>query len=124
MALTRRTALAAIMTYGVAAPLLAHPHHGDKDTLLLKGPITSIDLVNRTLALDAVDRATKRIRNFLVFLDPKIKLKRGKAKIALTDLTPRQRIICTVEIDPMPDADSKMVAFQIEIDLKALPATP
>jgi hypothetical protein len=129
--MTRRTAIAAIVTCagvcagGVcagSAPLLAHPHDGDKDTLLLKGTITAINLKDGTLALDGVDPATKRPRNFFLFLDRKIKVTRAKKKIPLSALTPGQPIICTVEIDAMPDADSKMIAFQIQVDLKAFPA--
>ena len=73
--------------------------------------------------MDTIDPATKRPRNFLVWLDPKVKVRRAKKKIGLTDLAPGQPIICRVEIDAKPDADSKMIAFEIQIDLKALPAT-
>jgi hypothetical protein len=121
--MTRRMALASIGLCAGWVPLLAHPHDGEKETLVLKGPITAIDLKNRTLALDAVDRQTKKLRNYFVFLDPKVKVTRAKKRIALADLTPGQAIICIVETDPDPDADSKMIAFAIQIDLKALPAT-
>ncbi len=109
--------------YGAWAPLRAHPHDGDTDRLVLKGIITAIDLKNGTLALDAIDPATKRPRNFFVFLDRKIKVTRAKKKIPSTSLAAGQPIICTVEVDPKPDADSKIIAFDIQIDLKALPAT-
>jgi len=40
-----------------------------------------------------------------------------------TAVAPGQPIICTIEIDATPDADSKMIAFEIQVDLKALPVT-
>jgi hypothetical protein len=119
----RRAAVVAIVTCAAGVPLLAHPHDGDKDTLLLKGPITAIDLKHMTLALDAVDRKTKKPRNYFVLLDPKVKVTRAKKKIPLTELAPGQSIICSVEVEPNPDADSKMIAFAIQIDPKAVPAT-
>jgi hypothetical protein len=120
--MTRRTAVAAILTWAGWVPLLAHPHDGDKDTLVLKGIITDIDVKNGTLALDGIDPATKRPRNFFLFLDRKIKVTRAKKTISVSALAPGQPIICTVEIDGRPDADSKMIVFRIQVDLKAVAA--
>lgn len=118
----QRTALAVITLYALSGPALGHPHDGDRDILVLKGTITAVDLKNGTLALDAIDRSTKRLRNFFVFLDPKIKVTRAKKKIPMTELAAGQPVICTVEVDAHP-SDIKLIAFEIQVDLKAIPAT-
>src|SRR5215210_901280 len=117
--MTRRAALVAIALCVLCAPVLAHPHDGDVQTLVLRGTITDIDLRNGTLALDAIDRETKKLRNFFVLLDPKIKIARAKKKVAITELVPGQAIICVVEVEVRENGQKgRMIAFDIQFDLK------
>ena len=122
--MTRRAALAAIALCVLCEPLLAHPHDGDVQTLVLRGTITDVNLKNGTLALDAIDRDTKKVRNFFVLLDPKIKITRAKKKVTVTELAPGQSIICVVEVEVRENGQKgRMIAFDIQFDLKAKAAT-
>jgi len=56
-----RACLAALLACAMCAPVFAHPHNGDIQTLVLRGTITDIDLKNGTLALDGIDRETKTL---------------------------------------------------------------
>jgi hypothetical protein len=122
--MTRRAALAVIVMSALCAPLLAHPHNGDVQTVVLRGTITDVNLKNGTLALDAIDRDTKKLRNFFVLLDPKIKITRAKKKVAVTELAPGQSIICVVEVEVRENGQKgRMIAFDIQFDLKVNTAT-
>jgi hypothetical protein len=119
-----RACLAALLACAMCAPVFGHPHNGDTQTLVLRGTITDIDLKNGTLALDAIDRDTKKLRNFFVLLDPKIKITRAKQKMAVTQLAPGQAIICVVEVEVRENGQKgRMIAFDIQFDLKAKAAT-
>ncbi len=107
----------------VCASAFAHPHDGDVQTLVLRGRITHVDLKNRTLALDAIDRDTKKMRNFFVLLDPKIKVTREKKKITPAELAPGDAIICVVEVEVRENGQKgRVIAFDIQLDLKTRPA--
>ena len=122
--MTRRAALVVIVMCALCAPLVAHPHDGDVQTLVLRGTITDVDLKNGTLALDAIDRDTKKLRNFFVILDPRIKVTRAKTKVTVAELAPGQPIICVVEVEVRENGQKgRMIAFDIQFDLKARPAT-
>jgi len=119
-----RACLAALLACAMCAPVFAHPHNGDIQTLVLRGTITDIDLKNGTLALDGIDRETKTLRNFFVVLDPKIKITRAKKKIPVTELAPGQAIVCVVEVELRENGQKgRMIAFDIQFDPKAKAAT-
>jgi hypothetical protein len=105
------------------APVRAHPHPGDVVTDTLRGRVTEIDLERRTIAVDTLDRKTKKPRNYLMFLDKKVKVTQGKKKMAITELTPGQPVICLVEVELNERGeDTKFIAFEIRFDLQARPA--
>lgn len=121
--MTRTTCLAVMFACAVCASAFAHPHDGDVQTLVLRGRITHVDLKNRTLALDAIDRDTKKMRNFFVLLDPKIKVTREKKKITPAELAPGDAIICVVEVEVRENGQKgRVIAFDIQLDLKTRPA--
>ena len=63
------------------------------------GRVTEINLERRTIAIDAIDRKTKKLRNYFFVLDPKVKVTREKKKVAITELTPGQAVVCVAEIE-------------------------
>lgn len=118
-----RRAAAVAVVLALWAPLYAHPHPGDVVTDTLRGRVTEIDLERQTIAIDTLDRKTKKPRNYLMFLDRKVKVTQGKKKMALTDLVPGQAVICLVEVELNENGeDSKFIAFEIRFDLQARPA--
>jgi hypothetical protein len=121
--LARTTAGVVLILWALAVPLRAHPHPGDVVTDTMRGRVTEVDLERRTLAIDAIDRKTKKVRNYLVFLDPKVKITRAKKKVALTELMPGQAVICVVEVELNEDGqETRRIAFDIQFDLQARPA--
>jgi hypothetical protein len=109
-----------MLACAVCALAFAHPHEGDTQSLVLRGTITDVNLKNGTLALDATDRDTKKVRNFFVLLDPKIKITRAKKKVAVTELAPGQPIICVVEVEVRENGQKgRMIALDIQFDLKS-----
>jgi hypothetical protein len=55
---------------------LGAAHPGDVVTETFRGRLMEINLERRTIAIDAVDRRTKKLRNYFCFLDPKVKVTR------------------------------------------------
>ena len=57
-------------------------------------------------------------------MDPKIKITRAKKKVVVTELAPGQAIICVVEVEVRENCQKgRMIAFDIQFDLKAKAAT-
>ncbi len=123
MTFTRHAWLVVLTVCALAAPLRAHPHYGDIVTDTIRGRVTGVDAEQHTIAIDAIDRKTKKLRNYLVFLDPKVKITRAKKKVALGELAPGQPIICVVEVEIKENGqEGRLTAFDIQFDLKARPA--
>ena len=97
-----------------SASVAAHPHH-EPEIFVLWGTLTKVDLVNKAIELDTFDPTTRAPRNLLLFLDKKVKLRNGKAKLDVTELKPGQRVICTVEREPDEGGADRMVAFEIQL---------
>lgn len=70
----------------LASPATSGHPHAERQIVLLRGTLTKIDAVHRTVELDTVDPSTKQARNILLFLDKKARLRRGKVRIDLRDL--------------------------------------
>ena len=96
---------------------MAHPHDEDPEILWLSGTLTKVDVVNRAIELDAVDRKTNTVRNLLLFVDAKVKLRKGKARIGLGDLRPGQRVTCTAEREYV-DGGERLRAFEIRLETR------
>src|SRR5262249_47922331 len=98
--MARAVAFVAVMACLIGqAPLSAHPHPGDVLTDTLRGRVSQVDLEHRTVAIDTLDRKTKKPRNYLLFLDPKVKITRGKTKLSAAELPPGQAVVCEVEVE-------------------------
>lgn len=93
-----------------------HPHI-EREIFDLDGTITKIDAVNRAVELDAIDQHTKQPRNLLLFLDKKVKLLNGKAKVDLSAFKPGQRVNCTVERTHDAAEVERLVALAIQLPL-------
>ena len=118
-----RTTAVALILWALAVPLRAHPHPGDVVTDTMRGRITAMDLERQTLAIDLIDKKTRQVRNYLVFLDPKVKVTRAKKKVALMELTAGQAVICVVEVElDEKGQETRRIAFDIQFDLQARPA--
>jgi hypothetical protein len=101
----------------------AHPHPGDVVTDTIRGRVTEVNLERRTIAIDALDKKTKKLRNYFAVVDPKVKVTRAKKKVALTELTVGQPVICAVEIElDQNGRETRLIAFDIQFDLTARPA--
>jgi hypothetical protein len=110
-----------LLTAVLAAAGNIHPHN-EREILDLQGTITKVDAVNRAVELDAVDPRTKQVRNLLLVLDKKVKLRNGKAKVELASFKPGQRVNCTVE-RTYDDADvERLVALSIQMTTVQTPA--
>ena len=119
----RRATLLVVLWGTAVASAVGHPHDGEPVVLKFHGRVTEVNLARHTLAFDAIDPETRRPRNYLVFLDAKVKVSRGhEKKIPLTELTNGQSIVCFVEVEANPDSRSRMVVFEIRFDLQARPA--
>src|SRR5215203_6485845 len=93
--------------------LQAHPH--EKDTIMVfTGTLDRVDLKTQTIELDTIDADTRQARNVLMFVDRKAKLRQGKKRIALADLTVGRRAVCTAERDVHDD--SRLVVFDIRME--------
>lgn len=120
---TVRHAAFIVLALVIAAPLDAHPHPGDVVTDTIRGRVTGVDLERRTVAIDAVDRKTKKLRNYFFFLDPKVKITRAKKKVPITELMPGQTVVCVAEIELNEHGqETKYIAFDIRFDEQARPA--
>jgi hypothetical protein len=96
----------------------AHPHD-EPETLILKGTLAKIDGVNRAIELDTIDRKTKATRNILLFVDAKVKIRQGKARMTLEQLRPGQRVTCVVERDHKDGGGERLVAFEIRVETQS-----
>ena len=115
------TFVLALLAFG--APLRAHPHPGDVVTDTFRGRVTEINVERHTLAIDAIDRKTKKLRNFFFFLDPKVKVTRAKKKVPITDITPGEAVICVAEVELNQRGEpTRYIAFDIRFDPQARPA--
>jgi hypothetical protein len=95
-------------------PVTGHPHE-ERQIVVLRGTLTKIDSVNRAVEVDTIDPSTKKARNLLLFLDKKVKLRRGKARITLGDLQVGQRVNSTVEITHDEPQGERLVALEIQL---------
>ena len=119
----RRAITFVLALVALGAPLRAHPHPGDVVTDTFRGRVTEINLEQRTIAIDAIDRKTKKIRNYFFFLDPKVKVTRAKKKVPITELMSGQAVICVAEVELTERGDpTRYIAFDIKFDLQARPA--
>jgi hypothetical protein len=98
----------------ICASSSAHPHD-EPETLILKGTLTKVDAINRAIELDTVDRKTKAVRNMLLFVDAKVKLRQGKTRINLGELRPGQLVTCIVERDHKEGGGERLTAFEIRV---------
>ena len=53
--------------------------------------------MNRAIELDTTDPATRTRRNMLFFVDQKVKIRSGKARVELAALQPGRRVTCSIE---------------------------
>jgi hypothetical protein len=98
-----------------SASAKGHPHD-DPEIVVLRGTLTKVDVLNRTIELDTLDPRTKAARNVLLFLDKKAKLRSGRARLAIDALKPGQRVSCTVEIKHDEGQAERMIAFEIQLN--------
>ena len=91
----------------------SHPHD-ENPIVRLSGTLVNVDLKTQTIQIAAFDRETKSTRTLVLFVDPKIKLRQGKRRLALSDLIAGQRVTCTAEREL--DRDSRLVVFEISVD--------
>lgn len=106
----------------LGAPLRAHPHPGDVVTDTFRGRVTEVNLERHTIAIDAIDRKTKKLRSFFFFLDPKVKITRAKTKVPITDLTTGQAVVCVAEVELNERGEpTRYIAFDIRLDPQARP---
>jgi hypothetical protein len=80
----------AVAAGGGAGRSAADPHDDEPEVFTVKGTLTKIDLVMPApvIAVDTIDRATKAPRNLLLFVDKKVKIRSGRAKLQLSELQP------------------------------------
>ena len=105
------------------APLAAHPHPGDVVTETFRGRVAEVDLARGTLTIDALDRQTRKVRNYLFFLDPRVKVHRGKQKASVMDLMPGDAVVCEAEVElDERGGRTRFIAFDVRFDLQARPA--
>ena len=98
----------------VALPAIGHPHH-ERQIIVLRGTVTKVDSVNRAIELDTIDPGSKRPRNLLLFLDKKVKLRRGKTRMGLSDLKVGQQVDSTVELTHDEADTERFVALEIQL---------
>jgi hypothetical protein len=119
----RRAIAVGLALVAFGAPLRAHPHPGDVITETFRGRVTEINLERRTIAIDAIDRKTKNLRNYFFFLDPKVKVTRARKKVPITELMSGQAVLCVAEVELTERGDpTRYIAFDIKFDLQARPA--
>jgi hypothetical protein len=101
----------------VVASVTAAAHPDDENQVVtFKGTLTRVDVANRALELDTVDPRTKNIRNVLVFVEGKAKLRDGKARIELSALQPGHRIVVIAEVRHTDAGAERLIAFDLRID--------
>lgn len=101
----------------------AHPHPGDVVTETFRGRVAEVNLERKTIAIDAIDRKTKKLRNYFFFLDPKVKVTRAKKKVDVSELAPGGPVVCIAEVELNERGEAtKYIAFEIRLDLQARPA--
>ena len=98
----------------VASPAIGHPH-AERQIVVLRGTLTKVDSVNRAIEMDTIDPETKRPRNVLLFLDQKVKLRRGKARLHLGELKVGQQVNATVELTHDEAQAERFVALGIQL---------
>src|SRR5262245_25117657 len=119
----KHAAAIALAMSAVVVPVGAHPHPGDVVTDTFRGRVTEVNLERHTVAIDAIDRKTKKLRNYFFVLDPKVKVTRAKKKVPITDMTPGQAVICLAEVELNERGEpTRYIAFDIRFDLQARPA--
>jgi hypothetical protein len=57
-----RLAVILVALSALTTPLVAHPHRGDVVTDTFRGRLTEVNFERRTIAIDAIDRKTKKLR--------------------------------------------------------------
>jgi hypothetical protein len=114
MAPSMRVVASVIAIGALVAPVHGHPDH-ERLIVQLRGTLTKIDAVNRVIEMDSVDPRTRRARNLLIFLDKKVKLRRGKAKITVSDLKVGQQVDSTVEVTHDEADAERFVALEIQL---------
>ena len=118
----RRAVTVVLALLALDAPLRAHPHPGDVVTDTFRGRVTEINLERKTIAIDAMDRNAKKIRNYLFFSDPKVKVTCAKKKVSITELMPGQAVVCVAEVELSERGDpTRYIAFDIKCDEQARP---
>jgi hypothetical protein len=97
----------------------AHPHD-EAEIFQVTGIVTTVDVVNRIIAVDTVDKTTKTSRNLLFFVDPKIRIRNGKTRVGLAELQPGRRVTCIVERQHQEGRDDRhrLVVFEIRLDVR------
>src|SRR5262245_31967921 len=120
----KQAAAIALAMSAVVVLVRAHPHPGDVITDTFRGRVTEVNLERQTIAIDAVDRKTTKLRNYFFFLDPKVKVTRGKKKVQIGELMPGQAaVVCIAEIELNERGqETRYIAFDIKFDLQARPA--
>lgn len=91
-----------------------HPHN-EPETFFLRGTLTKVDVVNRTIEVDTIDARTRAIRNVLVFVDKKVNLRTGKVRLDIEALKAGLRVTCTGDRLSNESHGERMVAFEIQV---------
>jgi hypothetical protein len=115
--LTRVMGLAWVMVGLLSVSARTHPHD-EREIFTLKGTLTKVDAVTRAIEMDTFDSKTKTSRNLLLFVDRKVKLRNGKARMNLEELTPGQRVTCEVERNHKEDRSEQLTAFEIRLETR------
>jgi hypothetical protein len=108
----RRLLLGFICAVACASVVSGHPH-GPDTTVIYTGKLTRVDLEKQIIELDTVDTRTLTVINVLLFVEPKAKLRQGKRRIALSDLSAGQRVTCVAEREE--DKGDRLVTFDIRL---------
>ena len=111
-------AAAVVLAWTLVWPAAGQTHpHNENQIVTVTGTLVNVDLATKTIMVTAYDRDTKSSRTAVLFLDPQVKLRQGKRRVALTDLTAGLHVTCTAEKEL--DQDSRLVAFEISIEAVA-----
>lgn len=115
----RRRWCACLLVVLVSASAQGHPHDDEPEILVLRGTITKVDVLNRTIELDTIDPTTKTTRTVLLFLDKKVKLRSGRARLDINALKPGQRATCTAEVSRDEGQVGRLIAFEIQLNARS-----
>ena len=98
----------------------AHPHD-EPEILQVKGTLTKVDVVNGIVEVDTVDSRTQTPRNLLFFVDRKMKIRNGKARVELAELLPGQRVTCKIERQHQGFREDRerLTVFEIRLDVRS-----